>query len=293
MKNKLLKALTCFAGIFAIGSTIAITSTSCGCSNKQSIRALPDQVYDIDETTHELKGFKSDLNNPDSEIYQENFKDCDTMRIPADVTSIGFSAFANTDSHPAQTLVPSFITKLTFAKGSQCSSISGSAFIKAASLTSVTFPSSLVTIQNSCFGECSRLTTIDFSKCTSLESFFGSAFRWCSLLTSVDLSNCSKLTTINGYVFGSCLELTSVIFPSGSITIGDSLFYECSKLNNIEWESWAGSESINLSSTSFSGVCQEKRTVKVIDPTDEAHNSAKLLEYLKTNGGLPDTWNAA
>lgn len=40
MKNKLLKTLTCFAGISAIGSTTAIATTSCGCSSQNDRNPL-------------------------------------------------------------------------------------------------------------------------------------------------------------------------------------------------------------------------------------------------------------
>ncbi|MDE6476734.1 MAG: leucine-rich repeat domain-containing protein [Mycoplasmoidaceae bacterium] len=168
MKNKLLKTLTCFASISAIGSTIAITSTSCGCSNSTS-NILPKNVYDIQDNV--LMGFKDDfLNNPKSEIYQDNFKDCDTMLIPANVTSVNEDAFIiSTLPFTYETIIPSFIKNLTFAKNSNCSSIGERAFYKS-SLNSVILPNSLITIQDSVFEGCSVLTSVDFSNCANLSS---------------------------------------------------------------------------------------------------------------------------
>ena len=231
MKNKLLKTLTCFASISAIGLTIAIASTSCGCSSEEKINPLPENVYDIQDNV--LMGFKDNfLENPDSEIYQDNFKDCDSMLIPASVTSISNNAFYNNSA----STIPSFIANLTFPTNSNCSSIGAgafrtcssltsidfsnctnlstinfAAFYECSSLSSVTFPSSLVTIQNSCFGKCSSLTTIDFSKCSSLNRICDYAFAECSLLSSIAFPS---LNQIDNLVFDSCSELTSVTFPS-------------------------------------------------------------------------------
>ncbi|MDE6477442.1 MAG: leucine-rich repeat domain-containing protein [Mycoplasmoidaceae bacterium] len=148
MNKKLIKtiaSITCGLGI--VGS-IPFASTSCGCSSEK-INSLTQSVYDIDQTTYELKGFKDDfLNNPDSEIYQDNFKDCDTMIIPAKVTSIAINAFFtyNYQTQRVETTIPEFITKLTFAKNSKCSLIGAGSFSNCSSLTSITFPSSLTYI---------------------------------------------------------------------------------------------------------------------------------------------------
>ncbi len=172
MKNKLLKTLACFGGIFTIGSTIAITSTSCGCSAEEKINPLPENVYDIQDNI--LMGFKDDfLNNPDSEIYKDNFEDCDSMEIPASVTSINANAFYSFLT-TLDTTIPSFIKNLTFTDNSNCSSIS-----------------------NSAFAFCS-LTSVDFSNANSLEKIEDSAFYKCPSLVSVDLSNCNNLSSI-GY----------------------------------------------------------------------------------------------
>ncbi len=211
MKNKWLKTLTCFASVFAIGSTIAISSTSCGCSTVEKINPLPENVYDIDKTTHELKGFKSDfLNNPDSEIYQNNFKDCDSMEIPASVTNINANAFWNFET--LNTTIPSFIKNLTFAKNSNCSSIGNSAFAY------------------------SVLNSVDFSNANSLEKIEDSAFYMCSSLVSVDLTNCTNLSSIGDWAFDTCTSLTSITFPSSLREIGEYAFSDCSKLNDIKWD---------------------------------------------------------
>ena len=279
MKNKLLKTLACFGGIFTIGSTIAITSTSCGCSAEEKINPLPENVYDIDETTHELKGFTSEfLANPSA------YDMCDTMRIPTEVMGIASEAFYN---HLFKiTLIPKFIKKVTFAKGSMLTSLNNNSFQKS-EFTQIDFSNcnNLISFTGvGCFTD-SKLTSVKFPK--NLKEIGAFAFCQCSSLTSITLP--SGLETIEDNAFRLSSSLVSVKFPSSLTKIGSDVFCGC-LLDNIEWNAWTGNTT--LDATSFSNVPQ-KGTVKVINPTDDEHNSAKLLEYLKTNGGLPSTWNAA
>ncbi len=204
MKNKkLLKTVLCVTSGIGFATSIPFMTTACGSSStKTSI--LPDEIYDIDQTGV-LNGFKSGIN-----LDEYNDGICDTMQIPASVTSIADSAFENK--------IPSFIKNLTFASGSNCSSIEYGGFDENNSLTSVTFPSSL-TLINTC------------------------AFSFCSNLSSITWNAWQDGTTIDEYV----------------------------GFNHI-------------SSTG---------TVLVINPVDSNHNSEKLLEYLKQNVHLPETWRIA
>lgn len=133
------------------------------------------------------------------------------------------------------------------------------------------------------FSEKSKLTRINY--CAFMES---------SSLTCVDLSNCNNLKFLASQVFESCSALTSVILPniSSTITITGWLFENCSKLNNIKWNSWKGPEKTDIQGNMFQGVASTG-TVTVINPIDETHNSAALLAFLQTKGGLPTTgWTA-
>ncbi len=245
--------------------------------------SLPESVYDIEDNV--LMGFKDDfLNNPDSEIYQDNFKDCDTMLIPTRVTNVHFNAFYKGRSEC--TTIPSFITNLRFPNNSNCSSISNSAFRNCSSLTSITFPSSLTTISSYAFYACSSLTSVDFSKCTSLSTINEGAFEKCSELHSLNLSNCNVLKIISSYAFNSCSTLASVTFPSSLSAIGDKAFGDCVFLNNITWNSWKGTLTA-LYENSFTGL-PTYGNVCVTNPIN-GHDSDELLDYLKTKG-IPENW---
>ncbi|MDE6476676.1 MAG: leucine-rich repeat domain-containing protein [Mycoplasmoidaceae bacterium] len=145
-----------------ITTSIPFAAISCGCSNT-SIKALLDKVYDIDDN-NVLKGFKSDfLNNPDSDIYKDKFTDCNLMIIPVNVTSIAFDAFFV--SRPVQyTTILEYIKKVTFAKGSNLTSLSAECFEKFI-FTSIDFSNcnNLTSLVNQYFGA-SSLTSIKFPK---------------------------------------------------------------------------------------------------------------------------------
>ena len=101
-------------------------------------------------------------------------------------------------------------------------------------ITSVTFPSSLTSIGIRAFYFCDGLTSVDLSGCTSLTSIGNSAFQNCSGLTSVSLP--SSLTSIGIQAFFSCSGLTGELNLGGctSLTsIGNQAFDGCNNLTEV------------------------------------------------------------
>ncbi len=388
LNKKILNLIALCSGITAtvavgIGGIVYSIQEKNGGDKPIDQNILPESVYKFSDDGKTLLGFKDEfLNDPDSEIYKGNFQDCDTMQIPARVTSVADNAFVDTPQplHIIST-IPSFVKNLTFAEGSQCStignyafkqcytltsvsfpssletigqdafysvlalasidfsnasslnSINSSAFFdcraltsvdlshtnltlinlgafhSCSALTSITFPNSLKTIGNNAFYDCSKLTSIilppeltsigiiafmnckslssvDFSNCTNLTSIQENAFENCSALHSIDLSTCNILTSIDDYAFTECSALTSVKFPRSLLTIGEYVFKNCLKLDNIEWNAWNGSA--NLLPISFTGVCPTGGDVTVTNPS--GYDSDALLQYLLEYGGLPESW---
>ena len=138
----------------------------------------------------------------------------------------------------------------------------------------------------------SFITRLTFEENSNCGSIGNNTFQNCSSLTSVNLLNCQNLSSINYSAFSFCSALTSVSFPSSLIEIGWSIFDICPSLNSITWDRWTGSFDF-LASDAFSRVCQTSGTVTVINPIDDAHNSAALLAYLKQNSGLPEGWTVS
>ncbi len=246
-------------------------------------KVLPESVYKFSEDGKTLLGFKDEfLNDPDSEIYKDNFQDCDTMQIPASVTSIADVAFHG----PAISLVPDYIKKINFPVASKCSSIGEFSFAFCLA-DSIKLPNSLTSIGNQAFYYCWNISSMMFP--SSLQTIGESAFSNCQKLTSVDFSNCLNLSSIGNYAYCMCSSLNSVSFSSSLTTIGVDAFLDCSNLSSITWDRWTGSFD-SLASDAFSGVCQIRGDVIATNPSDDTHNSDALLDYLLKNGGLPSAW---
>jgi hypothetical protein len=157
------------------------------------------------------------------------------------------------------------------------------AFDGAASLTSVTFPSSLTTIAQRAFQN-SGLSSVDLSGCTSMTTISQRAFSdTASLssvkfpasltsvgsyafqnsgLSSVDLSTYTSLTIINTYAFDGCTALISIQFPTSLTSVGNYAFrntgltsvtfpaslesignYAFQNTADLEWVKWPASGS--------------------------------------------------
>lgn len=233
---KTLVSITCGLGII---SSIPLVSTSCGCSNKIQIKALPRDVYEIDETTHTLKAFKDDfLNKPNSEIYKDKFKDYNTIEIPSDITSIADNAFVLSGEEAIETLIPDFIHNLTFNGGSKIEKIGQFSFYNSTSLTSVNLSNceNLTLINNFAFMNC-PIKSVDFSNCKNLATIASHAFANCSAIDSLDLSNCTKLATIADNSFMRCSSIAFVDFSNclNLSLIDGYAFWECSSIKSINF----------------------------------------------------------
>lgn len=283
MKRKIFKLISHIACTIGIITAFPFLSTSCSCSNETQTNILPKEVYDINPD-HVLIGFKSEfLNDPNSKIYKDKFKNCDTMEIPANVVKIDSCAFYTRDADK-KTTIPPFISKLTFANGSKCSSIGDQAFRKCPSLITLVFPKGQFRLDNWVFQDCTSLTSINFPDEENLEEISAYAFKNCSSLESITLPK--GLKKIQPDAFEDCTSLVSIMLPSSLETVYGDAFKNCPKLNNITWDCWSGN--ITLEQDSFSGVCSSGGTVTVTNPSK--YDNIDLLNCLLSNGGLPESW---
>ena len=119
------------------------------------------------------------------------------------------------------------LTSLTIP--SSVISIGNSAFRGCSGLTSLTIPSSVTSIGYSAFEGCSGLTSLIIP--SSVTSIGESAFRGCSGLTSLIIL--SRVTSIGYSTFGGCSGLTSLTIPSSVTRIGNYAFEGCSGLTSL------------------------------------------------------------
>ena len=173
--------------------------------------------------------------------YYGAFSDCPitSIEIPASVTTIGTSAFANCSS----------LATVTFEKGSQLKTIGGGysestfssyygAFSDCTALTTIEIPASVETIEAAAFKGCSSLATVTFEQGSQLKTIAGGYYfyvsyrnyygAFCQLknLMTVDMSACTQVETIGEYAFYEDSKLR--LFKIGTETpptCGISAFY--------------------------------------------------------------------
>ncbi|WP_051588792.1 leucine-rich repeat protein [Ruminococcus sp. NK3A76] len=110
-------------------------------------------------------------------------------------------------------------------------------------ITSVTLPSTLLTIGNETFIECKALKTVSLQG-AKLTTIGRDAFRSCIKLDSFSIP--STVTTIGEYAFYNCDSLLSVWIPKDVVNIGASTFYGCDKLNTVTFAPGSQLKSIGM-----------------------------------------------
>ncbi len=105
------------------------------------------------------------------------------------------------------------------------------AFNGCSSLTEITIPNSVTSIDDRAFSGCSSLTEITIpNSVTSIgENAFGS-----SGLTSITIPN--SVITIGSDAFSGCSSLTEITIPNSVTSIGDRTFTSCSSVETITVE---------------------------------------------------------
>lgn len=113
--------------------------------------------------------------------------------------------------------------------GLPVTTIGGSAFYHKYSITSVTIPDSIISIEAEAFERCFSLTSLTIPG--SVTTIGGGAFNVCTGLTNVTILK--GVTSIGYGAFNDCRGLTSVTIPGSVNSIGDSAFSFCDHLKGV------------------------------------------------------------
>lgn len=102
-------------------------------------------------------------------------------------------------------------------------------FMKNSTVTSITIPGSIKTIETWQFEECSNLKSITLGY--GVETLSYQAFLGCNSLESIDIPN--SVTSLGQQVFSGCTSLKSVTIGNGVTSIGLSAFGGCRSLKSV------------------------------------------------------------
>jgi hypothetical protein len=157
------------------------------------------------------------------------------------------------------------ITAVTFAENSQLKYIYQYAFASCTSLTSITIPASVTSINSNAFSGCTGLTGITvaannpnysseggilynktkttinrvppagisgtFTIPTSVTSIGAYAFSGCKSLTGITIPG--SVTSISSYAFSGCTGLTGITIPASVTSISNYAFSDCTGLTSV------------------------------------------------------------
>ncbi|MCR5647251.1 MAG: leucine-rich repeat domain-containing protein [Acholeplasmatales bacterium] len=145
-------------------------------------------------------------------------------------------------------------------------SIEDNAFDNCSNLRKIT-ADGVKTIGSSVFNNCKKLSDISFNKVTSIGS---SSFQGIDALTEVTLPS---LTYIEGSVFSNCVNLETVDLPNLT-SINDSAFNNCKKLTTVN-----APKATHVSYSTFNNCINltTLNTAKLNDIRSDAFNNCKKL----------------
>lgn len=126
-------------------------------------------------------------------------------------------------------VVEGFRSRITTATiPSTVTSIANGAFRNCTALTHITIPAGVTSVGNYAFDGCSALTTVTLHDGLTLGEY---AFHNCSSLATVTLP--ADLTAIPEGLFYGCAALPAVELPAGVTTIGAYAYYGCSSVYTL------------------------------------------------------------
>ena len=231
-----------FSGCSSLTSvTIGNSVTSIGwgafedCSSLTSI-TIPNSVTSIGDEAFSGCSSLTSVTIPNGVRYieDETFYECSKLKsiiIPESVEGIGYDAFYGCSS----------LTSITIPNNVMV--IETGAFAKCSSLNSLTIGNSVKYIGEIVFRECSALTSIvwnaetctdfDFEYDIDYKTYNAPFYEIRSQITSFVFGD--SVQHIPAYLCYGMDNLSSITIPNSVTSIGDSIFFDCSKFTSVAW----------------------------------------------------------
>ena len=210
-------------------------------------------------------------------VNDNTFESCgfETITIPAQITSLGGSAFKNCLSLTSVTFegdIAKFnngatfygCTALTEVNIDNLTSLGTSMFESCKGLTSFVIPNGVTKIGGNAFYNCTALASVEIPN--SVTTIGSNAFR-STVITSVTIP--SSVTSVGNEAFRQCGSLTSITIPSSVTTVGNSAFYSCSSLKTVVFEG----DDTELGTSMFNG-CSKLESIRLPKNLTKIPNSS-------------------
>ena len=208
-----------------------------------------------------------------------------TQSFPSDTAKITYKKDASTGNVTVTKVEAGSETSIEIPEtidGGTVKIIGANAFDGCSSLTSITLPQSLTSIEDLAFDQCTALQNINIPQ--NVTNIGVSAFLQCESLTSITIP--SGVTSIKTATFALCTSLKSIELPDHLVSIGGSAFSYCTSLESVV----IPAEVTSVGSHAFA-VCTSLESVaipmSVISVENGAFDGCTSLKAVFAKEGVP------
>ena len=266
-----------FAGCTALGSiTIPASVTDLAPDAFASSGSVKTPYYGNGHTISFADGCKYKIQNGilyDDESLLNVYEVQESVTVPGGIKYIGDNAF---QVMPASS-TDNTLTSITFP--STLVSIGDSAFQRNTGLTSITIPSNVTDLGTGVFLGCSGITEVTIE--AALDEIPDYTFSGTSI-TTIDLPD--SVTRIGANAFENCDDLTSIDIPDSATEIGEKAFNGCSVLTSIEIPDSV--TEIGIAAFSKCGLSEVALPASLTEISDQLFLNSKSLKNLDIPDGV-------
>lgn len=185
-----------------------------------------------------------------------------------------------------------FVANSVTFSGTLLTSFDSSAFQNFIELTQITIPSSVLTLGDSCFSNCNKMTSVTFDGTPTVTTFGISCFENCTSLNEFMIPN--SVTTISNSCFLDCSGLVDFSIESGSIlsTIGNTNVFLGTSFSNESLDNILSSLGALLQSSTLTPITTYTDACKLnINAIHHPERHVDFQNLVSNNFHFPDIYS--